>query len=54
MPRFRPSAAPRWDCRTRLIRLSPGIEHAADLIDDLRAGLHDVAAARAKSIVICA
>jgi cystathionine beta-lyase/cystathionine gamma-synthase len=37
-----------------LIRLSPGIEHAGDLIDDLQAGLHDVAAARAKSIVICA
>ncbi len=29
-------------------------EHAGDLIDDLRRGLHDVAAARAKSIVICA
>lgn len=37
-----------------LIRLSPGIEHAADLLDDLRAGLHDVATTRAKSIVICA
>jgi cystathionine gamma-lyase len=35
-----------------LIRLSPGIEHARDLIDDLGRGLHDVAAARAKSIVI--
>jgi cystathionine gamma-lyase len=35
-----------------LIRLSPGIEHAADLIDDLRAGLHDVTRAHAKSIVI--
>lgn len=37
-----------------LIRLSPGIEHADDLIDDLRAGLHEVARARSKSIVICA
>ncbi len=36
-----------------LIRLSPGIEHAADLIDDLRAGLHAVTTAPAKSIVIC-
>ena len=35
-----------------LIRLSPGIEHAADLIDDLRAGLHEAARANAKSIVI--
>ena len=36
-----------------LVRLSPGIEHAADLIDDLHAGLHEVAPADAKSIVIC-
>ena len=36
-----------------LIRLSPGIEHAADLIEDLREGLHEVSTARAKSIVIC-
>jgi cystathionine beta-lyase/cystathionine gamma-synthase len=36
-----------------LIRLSPGIEHHADLIDDLRTGLHEVTASRAKSIVIC-
>ena len=36
-----------------LIRLSPGIEHAADLIDDLRAGLHAITTAHAKSIVIC-
>ena len=36
-----------------LIRLSPGIEHAADLIEDLRAGLHAVAHTHAKSIVIC-
>ena len=36
-----------------LIRLSPGIEHAADLIDDLREGLHAVTTAPAKSIVIC-
>jgi cystathionine beta-lyase/cystathionine gamma-synthase len=36
-----------------LVRLSPGIEHAGDLIDDLRAGLHEVASADAKSIVIC-
>jgi cystathionine beta-lyase/cystathionine gamma-synthase len=36
-----------------LIRLSPGIEHAGDLIEDLRAGLHEVTTARAKSIVIC-
>jgi cystathionine beta-lyase/cystathionine gamma-synthase len=36
-----------------LIRLSPGIEHAADLIDDLREGLHAVATAHAKPIVIC-
>ena len=35
------------------IRLSPGIEHAADLIEDLRAGLHHVAIADTKSIVIC-
>lgn len=36
-----------------LIRLSPGIEHADDLIEDLRAGLHEVTTARSKSIVIC-
>lgn len=36
-----------------LIRLSPGIEHSSDLIEDLRAGLHHVTAGRAKSIVIC-
>ena len=36
-----------------LIRLSPGIEHADDLIEDLCAGLHDIVDARAKSIVIC-
>ena len=36
-----------------LIRLSPGIEHADDLIDDLRTGLHEVASERAKSIVLC-
>lgn len=36
-----------------LIRLSPGLEHAGDLIDDLHAGLHEVANASAKSIVIC-
>ena len=36
-----------------LIRLSPGIEHADDLIEDLREGLHEVSTARAKSIVIC-
>lgn len=36
-----------------LIRLSPGIEHADDLIEDLLSGLHEVAGAPAKSIVIC-
>jgi cystathionine beta-lyase/cystathionine gamma-synthase len=36
-----------------LIRLSPGIEHPADLIEDLLSGLHEVTATRAKSIVIC-
>lgn len=37
-----------------LVRLSPGLEHAADLIDDLHAGLHEVVRARAKSIEVCA
>jgi cystathionine gamma-lyase len=37
-----------------LIRLSPGIEHADDLIDDLRDGLAQSAQDRSKSIVICA
>jgi cystathionine beta-lyase/cystathionine gamma-synthase len=37
-----------------LIRLSPGIEHADDLIDDLRGGLHEVERARSKSIVLSA
>jgi cystathionine beta-lyase/cystathionine gamma-synthase len=37
-----------------LIRLSPGIEHADDLIDDLRAGLDQMASWCAKSIVISA
>jgi len=36
-----------------LIRLSPGIEHGDDLIDDLRTGLEEAAAASAKSIVLC-
>lgn len=36
----------------QLIRLSPGIEHADDLIGDLHAGLQEIASARAKSIVI--
>ncbi len=35
-----------------LIRLSPGIEHAGDLIEDLRDGLNEVQT-RAKSIVLC-
>jgi cystathionine beta-lyase/cystathionine gamma-synthase len=35
-----------------LIRLSPGIEHAGDLIDDLRAGLHELVRARSNSIVL--
>lgn len=37
-----------------LIRLSPGIEHADDLIADLRAGLDEVVHTRANEIVICA
>jgi len=35
-----------------LIRLSPGIEHAADLIDDLRAGLDEVVHSRANTIAV--
>jgi cystathionine gamma-lyase len=37
-----------------LVRLSPGIEHADDLIADLREGLAQIAPEAAKSIVICA
>lgn len=35
-----------------LIRLSPGIEHADDLIDDLLAGLDEVVQSRANAIVL--
>ena len=36
-----------------LIRLSPGIEHPDDLIEDVLSGLHAVTTPHAKSIVIC-